>query len=331
MPRRVTGFTLVELLVALGISSLVIAWLFGVLSAALNTLRTRDALADLQERGRYALASIESDLQMAGYFGLSHAGSSFRFLISGDPAAAVPAAQLRQQQAPAPGVPAGAQSCGDNYAVDLSVPIQGDNNRFMLGPHRSPACNARGGARSGADTLTVRRAVSSTTVPEVGRLQLLVDRYDAQRRFVLADGILPVGLVPSPDQLQLHDLQLNSYYIANDSDGRAGWPALRVKTLTRVGVNPTFVDTELMSGIEDLQLQFQTDGGYADPGQLPPGAVVRAVRVWLRIGAAAAEPGFVDARRYHYADVDFTPTGAERGQRRLLVSRTIALRNAPLD
>ena len=55
---------------------------------------------------------------------------------------------------------------------------------------------------------------------------------------------------------------------------------------------------------------------------------VVAVRLWLRLRSERAEPGFVDARTYRYADVEYTPAGAEQGFRRLLLSRTITLRNA---
>jgi hypothetical protein len=52
------------------------------------------------------------------------------------------------------------------------------------------------------------------------------------------------------------------------------------------------------------------------------------VRVCLRIRADQPEPGFADTRTYRYANVVYTPGGAERHFRRVLMSRTVALRNA---
>jgi hypothetical protein len=55
---------------------------------------------------------------------------------------------------------------------------------------------------------------------------------------------------------------------------------------------------------------------------------VVSVRLWIRLRAEQPDPGFVDDRTYRYADVEYTPAGDERNFRRLLLSRTIALRNA---
>jgi hypothetical protein len=148
-------------------------------------------------------------------------------------------------------------------------------------------------------------------------------------RFVLADGMPPPAAVLTAGQLELHDLITRFYYIATDSDGSPGAPALRVKTLSSVGGRPTFIDTEVMSGIEDLQVEFRTEGGYIAPDALPMGVMVRGVRLWLRLRAAGPEAGHVDARSYRYADALYAPTGTERSYRRLLSSHVIALRNVP--
>jgi hypothetical protein len=54
-----------------------------------------------------------------------------------------------------------------------------------------------------------------------------------------------------------------------------------------------------------------------------------SVRLWLRIRADITEPGFLEFRRWQYANADFSPTGADARHRRRLVSRTVALRNLP--
>jgi hypothetical protein len=53
------------------------------------------------------------------------------------------------------------------------------------------------------------------------------------------------------------------------------------------------------------------------------------VRLWLRVRADAPEVGFVDGRTYTYGDKEAVAIDAAvQGFRRLLVSRTIRLRNA---
>src|SRR5690606_17648811 len=131
---------------------------------------------------------------------------------------------------------------------------------------------------------------------------------------------------------------------SGNSTGQPGMPSLRRKVL-RGG--PGITDEEIMPGVEDLQIQFGIDPGVDDDGD---GIVDRfeglasryvdpddealstartiAVRLWIRVRAAQPEPGFTDGKRYEYADVLFQPAGADAAYRRLLVSRTIHLRNA---
>jgi hypothetical protein len=52
-----------------------------------------------------------------------------------------------------------------------------------------------------------------------------------------------------------------------------------------------------------------------------------AIRLWLRIRADRTEAGYCDTRPRQYAGMEFTPDAVESRQRRLLVQRTVALRN----
>ena len=118
---------------------------------------------------------------------------------------------------------------------------------------------------------------------------------------------------------------------------RAWWPALRAKTLTEIGGEPRFRDEEILPGVEDLQVQFgiaDTSAGnvvtrYVDPGDadlrlFPP----LAVRIWMRIRADSTERDYRDDRTWRYADTEFVPAVTEQGFRRILVSRTVTLRNS---
>lgn len=329
--RDTRGFSLTELMVALLIGSVILAALLRLLAAASNTLHTRDDIAEMQERARYALAALEPDLQMAGYYGLTHHGGNFVFLSDGDAAAALPATALSPDAPPVAALGVSAHSCGSNFALDLAHLIEADNNRYVLGRNRGSECAPHGGARSGADTLTIRRANSANAAPEAGRLQLLIDRLDDKKRWLLSDARLPAGFALSEGLQELHDLEVRSYYIANDSVGQDGTPALRVKSLTRVAGRVSFVDTEVMPGIEDLQVQFQTTSGTFEPDALPATAPVRALRLWLLVRANTPEAGYRDPRDYSYANHSANLSADERRFRRLLVSRVIALRNAPIE
>lgn len=324
------GFTVAEVMVAMLLGCLVLIAATRLIAVASGTLRTRDDAADLLARADMALDAMEADVQLAGYYGLADTGRDFGFLQGGDAAAALPGTALRETAPPLAPLPASAQACGNQFAVDLAVPLAADNNRFVLGRGRTAACSARGGARAGADTLTVRHAeAQAASGPDAGRLQLLVSRTDPRQRWLLLDGVLPAVPAPAPLQVQLHDLTVQSYYVANSSTGAPALPALRVKSLTRVGAAASFLDTELMSGVEDLQVRLLTATGAYDPDALPPGETPRALQLWLLLRAARPEPGFADARDYAYADRVLALSPADRQIRRLLVSRIIALRNVP--
>jgi hypothetical protein len=172
--------------------------------------------------------------------------------------------------------------------------------------------------------------------PHAGRLQLFTRRLAA---FGFADLFID-GNAPGPvDQdNEVRDLEVRTFYIANNSVGLAGWPSLRVKSLTEAAGAAQFRDEEVLPGVEDLQVEF----GLSENGLVryvaPDLATLRgkqavAVRVWLRIRADTTEGGFLDGRPLAYAGVSFVPSPAEAAQRRVLVERTFALRNlrdAPL-
>jgi hypothetical protein len=150
---------------------------------------------------------------------------------------------------------------------------------------------------------------------------------------MFADGNAPG---PIDDDHQIRNFAVRAYYVSRDSVGRNDFPALRVKTLTRVGTVASFVDDEVMPGIEDLQVQFAVDADATDGATRyvnPDFASLQrlqvfAVRVWLRIRADESEASFDDTATYHYGDIVYTPSAAERRFRRVVMSRTITLRNA---
>jgi hypothetical protein len=126
---------------------------------------------------------------------------------------------------------------------------------------------------------------------------------------------------------------------------------LRRKTLI---AGPAIRDDEIIPGIEDMQVQFGIDPTgtsgiatrYIDPDTLSVNDQVVSVRIWFLVRSEKSEVGFKDGRVYEYGDrvsadnggcnvTNLNATGAAGcayapgdGFRRLLVSRTIQIRNA---
>ena len=315
---RARGFNLPELMIALTLGLFLVAAFLVVLQRSRAGFAANESLARLQDVARHALSVLVPDIEHAGFFGFNSAAA---VRVVGR-------------------LPAGVHTCGSGFAVLLSLPAQGSDNAFRLGENSqdcAPTASAHG-ARADSDTLTLRHAAQTTTAPRTGRLQVYSQSLAAAGPLLLFGD----GRAPGPVDLDhvVRDLEVRTYYVANSSVGRPGWPALRVKALTESRGAAQFRDEELLPGVEDLQVEigvamFAPDGAWRvhfvapDSPRLREGTVV-AVRLWLRIVADVTEPGFNDGRTLSYANVTFRPSSVEAKQRRRVIERTVALRNAQL-
>lgn len=266
------GFSLTELMVATALLATATAGGITALSQSHAARRDAGDLQQLHERAQYVFATLEPELQMAGYFG--------GVTMNGPLAASIPEA---------------AQRCGVDVIARVDLPLQALTGWSL-------PCEARGtGAVSGSDVLIVRRlSARMAGAPEDGRGQWLVepDASTTSARLYW-HGEAPWNSSVA-DGRELRELLVRIYYVARAADGDSSMPALRVKSLTSIAGIPAFIDTEVMHGIEHLQVEL-----------LPAAPAARAVRVRLRVRA--------DAPRLGTAQV----------QRTLDIARWFTLRNAP--
>lgn len=336
--RRARGFSLLEVLIALVIGLALMAAFIVIVQRTSRDSTANESLARLQDSARHALGVLLADVEHAGFYGFSSAGHAR--LVRGGATLAEADALLQPGATRAAtavvGLPGGAHDCGVNFAVDVFRFVQGTDNTFALGRDArdcAPTASA-GGAAAAADTLTLRHASREATTPRAGRLQVYsTARSSLGPLLLFADGHAPG---PIDEEHDVRDLEVRSYYIAHSSVGRAGFPALRVKSLTESRGAAQFRDEEIMPGVEDLQVElgvWSADGGAPvvrfvapDAPRAESGRIV-AVRLWLRVRADLTEAGYFDDRPLSYANVVFSPSAAEAAQRRLLIERTVALRN----
>lgn len=71
-PDSLLGLTLVELLVAMAISSILLLGIGSIYSSTKRAYRVQDEFGRIQENARYALHTISKDVRMAGYQGCSN-------------------------------------------------------------------------------------------------------------------------------------------------------------------------------------------------------------------------------------------------------------------
>jgi type IV pilus assembly protein PilW len=320
MKRHAHGLSLIELMVSLTIGSLLLVGAVFVYTQSRSTYRVSDTVARLQENARYALSVIEPDLQLAGNYGFSNDGNVFTFVSNGS-TNGIPMSGLTPAAQP---VLSSDQSCLDNFAVYLSVNVEGANGDYGL---KCPPLTEKGDKqltqRAGTDRLTIRRASGRATQPTAGTVQILTNRLSQKSdQFIFADGVSPDPVIANRNEVR--DLLVRSYYVATDTEkpARTGVPALRVQALEP---GPTFVDREVISGVEDFQVEFGIESGlnsssgiaerYVSPNAVPAGFRVVSVRVSLVLRADQPEPGYEDST-------------TRDAYRRVTVSRTVQLRNS---
>ena len=328
-PRDHRGVSLVELLVAMTLG-------LGLLGGTLTVfLKARDAHASLetsarlQEVAQHALALIESDVRMAGYLGLT----SRPELVT----------NLDGALTDASGGPVALRGCTEHWATRLGQPLSGWDQSAGAWPLEAP-CRPNGRWRNSTDGLIVRRASAERIEQTAAGLKayhrhlLVASSRTAAQVFVGdAGGSIPtdfaqVDPADAPPQADTRRLLVHAYYVSADSSVAAGYPSLRRKRLVS---GPAVQDEEIIPGVEDLQVQYGVDADgdgstdrYVSADALAAGSAVIAARIWLRVRASERDPAWDDATHYAYANQDERIPAAERAFRRVVVSRTIHLRNA---
>ena len=325
--RRQTGLTLVELMVALAIGSFLIIGAIQIFSQSRQAFIVNESIARVQETAHFAMDTIEADLRMASNWGRNSRG------LAVEGRSQVGDANPNALTVPIP-------TCGDDWAFDLALPIDGSDNAYNL------ACAANGGSQGNSDVVTIRRASVQPVALEAGRLQVKSTRIQGE---LFEVGAVPPAFLPVTNHpitgapsSATHNLMVNSYYVSPTSTLIPGVPTLRRKTLTVLNGAPFISDQEVAPGVENIQLQLGIDvdedntvDRYVNPGDdiynpaaagYIPGARVMTARVWILVRGVTTEFGLQDARNYQLGNANVGQPND--GFRRLQVSKTILLRNA---
>lgn len=311
---RPAGFTLVEVMVATLLAVLAIGSALSVVARGRGTYRTVESQARMEEAARAALDLLGSEIHLAGYLGLAPPGT--------------PVAGSTPVGSSGPPDLAAAGGCVASLAVDLAAPVGGADGALAASAGVPLGCRAspQGRSMAGADTLVLRHASAAAGRPEAGRLQIESSRRMAR---LLANGAAILGSAG-----RVHDLEVGAFYISADSTGLSGHPSLRRKRLVG-GSAPSFQDEELVTGIEDLQVEAGVHGDddtsgtidrYVPLDRIGAGARVRALRIWVLVRSDVADPAPVLLPALGYANRALPPETSR--YRRLLASRSFELRNA---
>ena len=322
--------SLVELMVAMTIGLFLIGGAFYVYINSRDSMAVTDTISRLQERARFALDTMEPDLRLASYWGL-HSNAQ---VIDGRATTLNPT-----------GIAVNGE-CGDGWVTALETAVEGRDHTGAAWED----CIAADDLSVNADTISVRHAAGAAVEEadlEIGRMYVRTD--ETQNGALFVGSPQPGGFGPTAEN---RALVANGYYIRpytfGDAANNDGWPSLRRLILGVQDNQPAMRDQEVISGVEDMQIQFgvdtapigsptrgsvnryvDADNPILDPADAAfiPNARVLAVRVWLVVRSEETELGYADDRQYRYANREYTVPPQIQGFRRLLVSRTIFLRN----
>lgn len=308
MKSRNAGMTILELLIAMTIGLLLLGGAFLVFQDASQTGRTNDEVSRMQENGRFALDAIKADARVAGFWGMLR-NTDFVAARAGS------AAQLAAL---------GSGDCASRWYIDLDNAVFASNDANPYVATCLPATEYR----DGTDILVLRYASPQATASVTSGVVYI--RSDRMRGELFVGGSTPAGpfgAAPEDHRLITHLYYVRPYSLAVGD----GLPSLRRAVLAGGAGGPVLETEEVVSGIEDLQVQYGIDDDgdgavnrYIDADTVAPGAEIRALRIWVMARARTREIGFTDAATYTYANRSVTPGDAFR---RILLTSTIQLRN----
>jgi len=337
-PRlRQSGVSLIELMVALVIGLFLILGAVTVYTQSRSTYQAIDATSRVQEKARYAMSVLESDVRMANFWGLN--ARADYIVVDRD---AVPGGVKLQALDEVADV---IDECAADWVLNLTEYVGGTDAGYTALSGCAPSL---GSHVAGTDVLVLRRAGTERLLAansmkangiyiQTGRIKGTVFSTAATCS-PLVEECIPSEYLPPKSET--HDLVVLGYFVGSASTGDASQPSLRRKRLVNGDTGARILEEEILNGIEDFQVQFGVDtdatpDGNADlfvnPGDaaLADGPVV-AVRIWLRVRSDEQDFTFYDANSYQYGDMDAPATisDADRRYRRVVVEKTIELRNA---
>jgi type IV pilus assembly protein PilW len=314
---RSMGFSLVELMVALVIASLLLVALTVMFVNTSNARNEIDKSSRQIETGRYAMQVLADEIRHAGYYG---------------PLANAPTTTLTA-------LPDACSTTLANVRGGLAMPVQGyagAANAAALDPGNLACLNAAAGYKPSTAVLVVRRVDTtlSAAAATAGFFNIQVSGCagDASRYVLDADtagtftlhsngspGCTPITTAPAA---KLTPFYQRIFYISTCSGADCtASGADTVPTLKRIDITPTgaAAPKAIVDGIENLQIDYGIDttvtpgDGSPDIYKNPPLTFaewqnVMAVRLHVLARNIETSPSFTETKTYVLGAVSVSPT-----------------------
>jgi type IV pilus assembly protein PilW len=365
MSRRVTGprvcdnsgFTLVELMVAVTIGLIILAAVSQIFATSHMSYRLEENLARVQEDGRFAMEFLSRDLRMAGFAGCVNvnqalnasagytANNGLRNTTPKDEYVFGPQTQVQGYEWTGPGTwnPPLPTFLGAGQVQDKSDVIlirRGDDTAYRVAaavPAASKIVIGEPHDIEQGDIILIGDC-TGVDVVKVTKVNSLGGTAELEHTAASGEGDNLSGSLSKDydDKAEVMKLITRAYFVG---DGAGGVPALK-----RIDVDKGIAGApvELVEGIESMQIVYGEDtaptNGSADVYELPTAVTDWSRVVSVRIGLLARTPNEtgqdIDGKTYSLlgdagTSDDYDDT-ADKNQRRMFNS-TIQVRNMRTD
>ena len=331
---RDRGFTLIELMIAVGLSLMILAGLVTVFVNNSNTRKEIERTTRQIENGRYGIELLSNNLTHAGFY------AEFDPTLVPAPAAMVEACSTVAADIQAGlGLPIQGYRSATTSTAGLSCLTDLKDNTDVVVVRRASTCIA---GSTGCDALTSgsfyyfqaslcnptegNEELASGTVTDWYRLDSTTANLDRHRRTCLVSGCL----CSSAPEADIRRYYTHIFFVANNSVGTDGVPTLKRAELTASG----FTIVPLVEGIENLKLEYGIDtngDGMPETYTPTPATVadwrnVTAAKVFVLARNTEPSPGYTDSKTYTLGSAPAVgPFG--NGYRRHVFNTTVKLAN----
>jgi len=281
--RSHRGFTLVEMMIGVGISMVIVAAAAAMYVTTAGIGRSNRQAAEIMSNGQLAMDTLRRDILNAGFRGMT-----------GD---------VDQLGTAAVTV---SNACATGFSMNLRQAVWGANDSNPFSAGCIPSTNYLRG-----DVLAIRRlGIAPTGSLQSTRLYLR-SAFQAGQFFLGSAPPTTFAYSPSEDFL----LDASAYFVSPFTASSSESPQVPALYRTRLIAGPAMSAPELVaSGIDDLQVQFEVRNGTtgdvrvlnAGTAPLDTGSAtttrsgwddVSAVRVFLLVRAQGAEGGYTPGSR----------------------------------
>jgi len=342
------GFSLIEMMLSMLIGSIILAGIFTIFANTREAQRTMDQQLTMVSDARFAIELLTYDLRHASIYG----GTNLATLVqcrSEDSSGSCPPLEI-------------AEDCRDGWTHDLNLPVYSPSTDAEIAAYAVNSGCPIASHLAGTDLIEVRFVDTNPVADADIASNVTYIRSNYKSGMLFVGATLPTFSGDTLDSFtKNYRFNSRAYYISKYTDTEEdGIPSLRRIELQPGDGGPVLVDQLLMSGVEDLQVQFGVDTNndneidkfvnaanitadsiYDDADADAQAAAkqawsgIKAIKVWILVKAEQAEKNFntasADGAGYSLGGFTIEDADLNDGYRRLLLSNVVRMRNMEYD